>query len=227
MRCAAALAVSAWLLPTAAHAASILPGHYLLHNHPDGNEVPPPYGLRLDEMVDVTAGHDVFTFDFDHPSSHMVLMYNDIAQRITITGEAYGGRDIGGGYANDVYLGLYSINFVYDVGVQLAPGDDDLWTPTASFSNFGTITRPDNVVHDLSDKSDGTHTFRFGDEDDDNGHRGYNGLSGWGWLMVDTRYVPAMDFLFTAEYIAIPEPASFGLLAGGALLVGLRRGRRS
>ncbi len=227
LRCASALAVTALFLPAAAHAAAILPGQYILHNHPDGNEVPPPYGLRLDEMVDVTSGHDVFTFDFDHPSSNMILLYNDILQRITITGQAYGGRDIGAGYAADSYLGVYDIHFVYDVGVALAPGDDDLWTPVSSFSNFGTITRPDSFVHNLSDKSDGTHTFRFGDENDDNGHRGYDGLSGWGWLMVDERYTAAMDFIFTAEYVAIPEPASMSLLAGGALLVALRRQRRA
>lgn len=220
-----ALILPVLALPGAARADLIQPGFYQLHNHPDGTEVPPPYGMRLDELVDVTGGHDVFTFDFDHAGSDMKLIYNSVASTITISGMAYGGRDAGGDYVNDVYLGLYAINFVYNVGVLPVPGDDDLYVVAPSGSNFGTIDGPGAVpAFALSDKSGGDYTFRFGDENDDNGHRGFNpGISGWGWMMVDGRYNPAMDWIFTAEYIRIPEPASAIALGLGALLVAVRR----
>ena len=41
------------------------PGTYRLEDHPDGNAQPPGYGLRLDELIDVTDDHDIFTFSFD------------------------------------------------------------------------------------------------------------------------------------------------------------------
>ncbi len=214
-------------LTASANGATILPGVYQLHNHPDGNEVPPPYGLRLDEMVDATAGHDIFTFDFDHANSDMKLYYNSVLNKITIDGVVHGGRDSGGGYFNDVYLGLYTVHFEYTIGVGLAAPDDDLQVVAPGGVNFGTITGPGGApIHSLMDKSDGNNTFRFGDEDNDLGHRGFNGISGWGWMMVDTRYTPAMDWLFTAEYIAIPEPTSALALGLGALLIGAARRRR-
>jgi hypothetical protein len=204
-----------------ASAVTIDAGLYQLGNHPDGNAVPPPYGMKLDELVNVTGGHDIFTFDFEHAQSNMTLLYNNVAETITITGEAYGGRDNGGGYFNDAYLGVYTVSFLYDVNVGPAGGDDDIWV-TANEQNFGTITLPDgSTVKDLADISAGGYSFRLGDEDDDAGHRGFAGISGWGWLSVDGVHVADQDWLFTATYI--PEPATCLLLAGGGLLAVRRR----
>ena len=47
----------------AANAELVQPGTYRLHNHPDANQAPPQYGLRLDELIDVTDERDVVTFD--------------------------------------------------------------------------------------------------------------------------------------------------------------------
>ncbi|MGE0302370.1 MAG: MYXO-CTERM sorting domain-containing protein [Phycisphaerales bacterium] len=176
--------------------------------------------MRLDEMVNVTSGHDIFTFDFDHPASFMTLEYT--GSTITISGFAFGGRDSGTGYFADQFLGLYTINFVYNVGVGLAAGDDDLEVVAPSFSNVGSIVGPggSGVNSVLSDKDQGGFTFRFGDEDNDLGHRGFDGLSGWGWLMVDGRHVANMDWIFTAE---VPAPGAAGVLALGALALGRRR----
>lgn len=206
-----------------ASAATIDAGLYQLGNHPDGNAVPPPYGMRLDELVDVTGGHDIFTFDFEHASSNMSLVYDNVGDTITISGTSYGGRDIGGAYAADAYQGVYTVSFLYDVSVSQVPGDDDIQV-TANQQNFGTITLPDGTtVKDLSDIFMGGYSFRLGDEDDDLGHRGFPGISGWGWMDVDGVHVANMDWLFTATYI--PEPATAMMLLIGGSLVAARRRR--
>lgn len=210
-----------------APADAILPGLYTLHNHPDGAISPPPYGLRLDNLYNVDLSNpDRFTFDFDHPSSSMYLVYNDVTQKITIDGVSHGGRDVGNAYANDSYLGLYTIHFEYDMNVGVVPGDDDLWSNAPSHSNFGSIMTPlgDTII--LSDVASGGMTFRFGDENNDNGHRGFDGLSGWGWLAMNGARTSegSDDWLFTATHLRVPEPATMIFLASG--LVGCLSSRR-
>lgn len=207
------------LLSGSAGAAPILPGLYQLHNHPDGAINPPPYGLRLDELYDISPGDDRYTCDFDDPASDMKLIYNDVADTITIFGHSLCGRDTGAGYAADIYLDIYTINFVYNVGVEPVPGDDDIQVDAADFTNVGTITHPGLGTSNLSDVRAGGNTFRFGDEDNDLGHRGFAGISGWGWLAIDgdRRAGDADDWLFTATYI--PEPASLGLLLVGLVSI--------
>ncbi len=210
------LAAVAGLCATA-QGAAISGGLYQLHNHPDGGVAPPGYGLRLDELYNVTGGNDIFTFDFDHPDSNVRLDYDFASQEIEIFGQVYGGRDAGGSYFNDAYRGIYTLTFKYDTALGLVTGDDDLWVTAPSGTNTGTISTPlgDNI--NLSDKSNGSYTFRFGDESNDLGHRGFAGISGWGWLMMGDRTAPngADDWLFTATQI--PEPASIALLVIGML----------
>ncbi len=215
-----------------APAAAILPGTYQLHNHPDGNARPPLYGLRLDELYNVTGSNDIFTFDFDHASSSMTMVYNNVAGTIHISGITFGGRDTGTSYANDAYRGLYSVDFLYNVGVGPVPGDDDVWVVNAANNiNKGSITPltaghpQQNTATILGDVRNGSGmSFRLGDENNDLGHRGYNGISGWGWLSVNgnNHAGSANDFLFTA--VLIPEPTTLALAAFG--LVGLIRRRR-
>lgn len=215
-----------------ASAASILPGVYQLHNHPDGNVRPPLYGLRLDELYNVSGGNDVFTFDFDHAGSNMTLVYNNVAGTILISGTTWGGRDTGTSYANDAYLGFYNVSFLYNIGVGPVPGDDDKRVVNGSNNvNKGSITPitaghpSQNVAVVLGDVRDGSSmSFRLGDEDNDLGHRGYNGISGWGWLSVngDNHAGTSDDWLFTAT--PIPEPATLALAAFGAF--GLIRRKR-
>lgn len=222
--CAAALFVSAG----AASADTVVPGIYRLHNHPDGNARDPLYGARLDELYDVTSGHDIFTFDFDHSSAAMFLEYT--GTEIHIWGQAYGGRDIGSSYAGDVHQGVYVFDFLYNLGVTLEPGDDDVIVePPPSAYNYGTMLTPSGVVVELRDGHyDGAQRdFRFGDEDNDLGHRGFDGLSGWGWLFHRVPggsfypYTADSDWLFTAELI--PAPGTLLSLAGLLGLAGRRR----
>ncbi len=199
------------------------PGVYRLHNHPDGNVLPPPYGARFDELYNATGGHDVFTLDFDDPSSAVFLTYT--ATTISITGSAKGGRDIGGGYAADAYNGMYTLSFTYSLGVTGVPGDDDVWVDTTNHANTGTISTPLGHVIDLVDERGSfDYSLRLGDEDNDLGHRGFAGLSGWGWLSYATpggiHHVESTDWLFTIE---IPTPASAALLGLAGVIASRRR----
>jgi hypothetical protein len=199
---------------------------YDLHNHPDGDVNPPPYGMRLDELYDVTGNHDNFTFNFDDATSQMFLDYDTTAATIHIYGHVAGGRDIGGAYAVDQYLGQYLVNFSFTLGVQAAPGDDDLIVNTLNHANSGTIITPlgDTIsLYDERGMSD--FSFRFGNEDNDAGHRGYNGLSGWGWMNHHQpgNHIESGDWLFTAVRSNIPTPGSCAVLLAGGLLAARRR----
>lgn len=222
--CCAVVGLAA--LAGTASGAVIAPGTYQLHNHPDGNAQPPQYGMRLDELFNATGNHDIFTFDFNHASSDMRLDYN--GSTIHIYGHSWGGRDTGSGYANDVYRGVYGIDFTYTLGVTPnLGGDDDLGVVPPSMRNFGTITAPLVVGSGpitLADKDSDGYTFRFGDENNDLGHRGFSGISGWGWLIhhfPNQPHVADSDWLFTAELI--PAPGAVSVLAMGLLAAGRRR----
>ena len=83
----------------------------------------------------------------------------------------------------------------------------------------------------LADISNGDYTFRLGDEDNDLGHRGFAGISGWGWLGIsDSQNGPYVrnsagsdDFLFT---VIVPAPLSGAMAFGGLAGVGVIRRRR-
>jgi hypothetical protein len=207
----------------AAHAAVIVPGLYQLNNHPDGNQSPPLYGLRLDELYNASGGHDVYTFDFDHMSSNVQMVVT--ASTIRIYGSAYGGRDIGSMYAADLDLGMYTFDFLYNIGVSPAVGDDDV-AVYADMQNFGWIQTARGDVINLTDKSDGHYSFRLGDEDNDLGHRGFAGISGWGWLNHGPHgspHISASDWLFTARLV--PTPGVLGVMGIAAVSMGRRRNR--
>ena len=215
-------ACAAALICGSTHGALIQQGFYQLHDHPDANQDPPPYGIRWDGL---DGSNNVFTMSFDHPNSDMIMFYD--GSNIVISGEAWGGRDVGGAYANDAYLGLYEVNFVFSIGVGLVPGDDDVYVNAATGSNSGTIKLPNGSTKDIYDKNGGptVGTFRLGDENNDLGHRGFAGTSGWGWFEIDgeENMARTRDFLFTAEFIGIPAPATALVLAPGLALAGRRR----
>lgn len=215
------------LLAAAAPGDVIQLGQYRLHNHPDGNSTPPPYGARFDELFNATSGHDVFTLDFDDINSQVFMTVT--ATTIRIYGQSWGGRDTGSAYANDSYRGVYTFDFLYNIGVELVPGDDDLWVAAPSASNFGFITAPNALgTVNLTDEASGNYTFRLGDETSDVGHRGFDGISGWGWMsylnpLGGTTHVNDTDWIFTAVY-EIPSPGAATLAAlGGLVFVGRRR----
>lgn len=205
---------------------------FQLQNHPDGNIRPPLYGARLDELFNVTGAIDSFTFDFNHASSNMKLIYDTTAQTIHIFGQSQGGRDTGTTYANDAYLGIYQFNFLYNFGVGPVPGDDDIWSkPASDFLNKGTVIAPLSAggqTFNLVDKglAMNGYTFRFGDENNGLGHRGFNGLSGWGWMEINNAMNgnATRDWLFTGVLVPEPSTAMMALLGTG-LVIHRRRSR--
>jgi MYXO-CTERM domain-containing protein len=217
--------IAASVIASAASAQILAPGTYFIHNHPDGFMNPPPYGLRLDELYNVdNSQSDVFTFDFNDSSSNMRLTYD--GSTIRIFGNTLGGRDIGTGYANDQYLGNYVIDFTYRVNVQQSNIDDDLVVIPVNPANNGTILTPLGDTKILTEEPLGPnpvtdYTFRLGNENDDLGHRGFPGLSGWGWLRVDGAYNSGNDWIFTIGN-PVPAPGIAGLLG----LAGLAASRR-
>lgn len=222
---ACAAGVVALCAPGAASGAVLATGSYYLANHPDGNARPPLYGLRLDELYNATSGHDIFTFDFEHPSSVMIMDFT--ATTIRIHGVTWGGRDTGTGYAADAYQGLYTVDMLYNVGVMGVPGDDDVWVNGPNHANTGFILTPLGDTIPLWDERGGFgYSLRIGDENDDAGHRGFEGVSGWGWLNHGSpdHHVAASDFLFTVG-APVPAPGAAGLLAAGALILTGRRRR--
>lgn len=214
------------LLASAAPGAVVLEGLYRLHNHPDGTVNPPPYGARFDELYNATSNHDVFTLDFDHVNSAVYMTVS--ATQIRIYGQSWGGRDTGSGYANDLYRGVYSFDFTYNIGVQVVPGDDDLWVNGPNHANSGFITGPGSLAtRNLVDERDNGFSFRLGDENDDQGHRGFSGISGWGWMSYVTspgqyHHASNTDWIFTATY-EIPSPGAASLAAAGLLVLARRR----
>ena len=202
--------------------ANILPPNtYQIHNHPEGNQLPPPYGLRLDEIIDVTPGqHDIFSFDFDADGADMRLTFDGTSVRIF--GTAFGGLDIGGEY-DPAFSGFVNIDFTYNL-VQKANGDDDFVSTQPDGSDTGTIELWTGEVVDLeSYTGNNDFAFRLGDEDDDMGHRGVDDISGWGWLAYEGGdHVNASDWLFIVGD-KIPAPSALALLAVG---VGFGRRRR-
>ncbi len=201
------------------------PGTYVLENHPDGNAGPPDYGLRLDELIDVTPGHDVFTFSFETPGTEMRIDITEVGPdefELHIFGTAFGGL-----VENNEYVaalsGTVDIDFVYMLAHPVN-GDDDYIVTTPNFTNTGMITFEGEEI-DLFDRANREgFTFRLGDENDDLGHRGFDGLSGWGWVDHGTAgtHIYSSDWLFTV----IPTPGSAVLLSMAFAILGRGKRRR-
>ncbi|MCA9296606.1 MAG: hypothetical protein KC983_08810, partial [Phycisphaerales bacterium] len=196
------------------------PGIYALRNHPDNHLTPPEYGMRLDELFDVNpATLDVFSFDFEADGAAMFLEYD--GSSIHIFGTAFGGLDIGNVY-DPAFSSFVEIDFTYS-DVQVVPGDDDLYVVTPSGSDSGTVTWLDTneVFNIVSQSIPAGFTFRFGNEDDDLGHRGFDGLSGWGWVRLPnpTHLLVVQDWLFTAVGTCPDFPTGACCLDNGTCVI--------
>jgi hypothetical protein len=133
----------------------------------------------------------------------MYMDYDGVS--IRIHGTALAGLDVGDSY-DPAWTSMVEIDFTYDV-VGTAPGDDDLLVTTPNGADSGTLTWLDDgtVITLLNMNNSDGFSFRFGNEDDDAGHRGFPGLSGWGWLVYSTGPTPGkIDWIFTAHDICVP-----------------------
>ncbi|MFQ5458417.1 MAG: PEP-CTERM sorting domain-containing protein [Myxococcota bacterium] len=207
--------------------------NFRLHNHPDGSAQPPLYGMRLDELVNVTGNHDIFTFDFDNAgiTTPMTLVYDDVASTITIAGEVFGGLVTAGAHTDANWTGFWDVSFLYNVNVSdsIAGMNFALEVTPNSASNNGTIqiTSGPNTgtsFNLLDGPMDGGFSFRFNNTDDHrlagHGLSGPDTFVGWGWLTHGTgAHVAASDWLFTGEKFdppqIVPEPGSLILLGAG------------
>ena len=215
------------MFAVSASAANLPLGTYDLLNHPNGSARPPLYGARLDELFNVTGGHDIFTFDFEAAGSAMFMDLT--ATSIHIYGQSWGGRDTGSGYAADVYRGFYTFNFTYNLGLMAVPGDDDKWVNTTNHINTGTVVAPNGLgtTQLVDERGNFGYSLRLGDENNDAGHRGFSGISGWGWMSYNRNgtisHTPDSDWLFTARFTGIPTPGTAALMGLGLLTASRRR----
>ena len=84
--------------------------------------------------------------------------------------------------------------------VTPVPGDDDLMSSNGSGEFVWMVGTPYEVVFELTSfQGMNDFAFRFGDEDNDNGHRGVDDFSGWGWVNHGEEHVFNSDWLFVAR----------------------------
>ena len=235
-----------------AQAANIEFGRYRLSNHPDGNAADPLYGLRLDGLMS-RDHHDVYTFDFNERAGTEVFLDYDTDGTIRIHGTVFGGLVDTDNQEYDVNVSSHwDIDFTYNT-IDPATGDDDLVAPATTNvfgygTGSGTISSTSLGTYNLVDyDGNNPYTFRFGDEDDDEGHRNFDGISGWGWLKHGqnanelAQYQTASDWLFTAERVddgngnnngKVPEPTSIlsllalGTFGAGSMLKGKKNNNK-
>lgn len=200
-------------------------GIYHLNNHPDGGAQPPGYGLRLDGLDGNPSR--IYSFDFNDSRSNMLMDLDLGAGTIRIYGESYGGRDVGSTYGNESggRVGLWEIDFTYTANVSVRPNGTIVAAPSGS-QNSGYIQplfnssvarfagNPQIPLIDFNMQQN-TPSFLL-----ELGHRGFAGVSGYGWLNHSGEpHVAASDWLFTVgNPIPSPSAAFLGLigLAGSA-----------
>lgn len=192
-------------------------GLYRLGNHPDGSARPPLYGLRLDGL---DGSNRDYTFDFEDDANDSAdngagmfmqvnLDMNNMANSsIRIYGQVYGGRNAGSGY-DSVGVGLWQIDFTYGANLQVGGNGRIFVSPQASADNNGFI-KPLFSDSLFDGSSIGLWDYITGGQGEtfilNTGHRGYAGISGWGWLSHGTEgnHVDASDWLFTVNQNRIP-----------------------
>ncbi|MEM1222451.1 MAG: PEP-CTERM sorting domain-containing protein [Verrucomicrobiota bacterium] len=220
-----------------------------LADHPDGNQTPPTYGLRLDGLDGNNSKEFTFSFGDSSPfsSTEVNLFYDDVANTIRIFGEVYGGEDIGTIW-NPNALGRWEVDFTYSVNVtgSVTATTSSLIVDRDSPNNKGTITflegtgfskgetfnltdegGPKNNMDSFLFLSDGDRLI--GDD---------STIVGRGWLnhapapqAAPTKYkhhVAASDWIFIVkdQGIVIPEPSTYTLIfAIFAGFIGLSRRR--
>lgn len=214
---AAATLIMGLALYTSSSQALIITHH--LMDHPDGNQAPPTYGLRLDGLFSGDAD-DVYTFSF--LDVEMTIDTGDASDNtdgyVEIAGTMLGGTS-GDGKARDTEWDLF---FRYDTNILIEEDGSWIVDGSSSGANFGYIA--------LGADDIGLADFMGGQFQPDShrcsGHSDCGPWVGIGWLSHQTTFdsatythYDANDFIYT-----VSEPAGIFLLGIG--LIGLALARR-
>lgn len=202
-----------------ANAGGLVIGQFALHDHPDAYEAPPPYGLRVDNII----GSGLSTLSLDQFSDTVLTVYDDGGNlSININGTLWGGEVSGNAYVSPE---AYTVDMTYSIGVNPDFGG---WLVTGFDSaNAGTITRvSDNMSWDIFGMPSMTGAVLHFRPD---GYRLDGDDSTWvgrGWITDQSDgsdpLQGARDWIFTATVIPAP---STGLIALTGVLAMSRRRR--
>ena len=218
--------VSLFTAATIASGGELVIAEFNIHDHPQGNLLPPSYALRLDNVFG--AFNATFSADVHNNATLTVVqdtVTNDLY--IDISGTFHGGEDLGAGWGTTFDL---EADFRYEANVSAVAGG---WAVTGfSGLSIGTFTRLDTDVtttwYDMEDAAGDNgpagETFRFASDgwriDNDN-----NSWVGRGWLTTNSDGSmigpPAQDWFFTAT--VIPAPGVLAVLGFGGLAATRRR----
>ena len=203
---------------TAGSAADVL-AEFQLNDHPAGDQAPPTYGLRLDNILG--SGVSTLSMDF-HNDSRMVVSEDNGVLSLHITGTLYGGEIEDHDYVD---AHSYAVDFLYEVNV--ADVTDGWDVNTFDSSNSGTLIDLDtNEEITLYGKAnmDGLVFSMLADGfrlDGDN-----DSWVGRGWMTTNSdgsmSHGGAQDWLFVGT--PVPSPAGAFVLGLGGL-VSMRRRR--
>lgn len=234
--CVAAGALLALSATTSSVQADPVVTRFALSDHPDGNQNPPPYGFRFDNLFATIGGEGgVTTFSMNHFGGVVLTVTDNTANSGSITlnihGKVYGGEAPGSTLAFGE--GAYMLDFTYTTYVATSPTG---WrVDPESLNNSGTLTAlaenngvADGAVFDFTDKAQSTgESFLFQQDEHRLGGHPQFGQDFWvgrGWIKEGS-IAGTHDFLFLGEMIPLPGGA---VMAGAGLLVlGTRRRRHA